>query len=71
MKDLLCCCFQSVLQQATSLMTTGEDHLLTTIQEHYSMAGQLSLAKKQGVSGKSIDPMKAVTVNKVEKDHRY
>ena len=35
-------------------MSSGDDHLLTTIQEHYTMAGQLiSLTKKQGVSGKN------------------
>ena len=52
-------------------MSSGEDHLLTTIQEHYSMAGQTtSLAKKQGVSGKSIDPGKAVDLPKVEKSAR-
>ena len=33
--------FQSVLQQASSVMNSGssDDHLLTTIQEHYTMAG--------------------------------
>eukprot|EP00095_Tigriopus_kingsejongensis_P001110 maker-scaffold622_size123092-snap-gene-0.20 protein:Tk01110 transcript:maker-scaffold622_size123092-snap-gene-0.20-mRNA-1 annotation:"cgmp-dependent protein" len=50
---------KSVLQQASSIMSNGDDHLLTTIQEQYSMAGQLSLAKKQGVSGKSLDPGKS------------
>ena len=51
-------------------MSTGEDHLLTTIQEHYSMAGQASQAKKQGVSGKSMDPGKTVELPKVEKNAR-
>ena len=47
---------QSVLQQASSIMSSGDDHLLTTIQEHYTMAGQLiSLTKKQGVSGKNVN----------------
>ena len=46
---------QSVLQQASSIMSSGDDHLLTTIQEHYTMAGQLiSLTKKQGVSGNNF-----------------
>ena len=62
--------FQSVLQQASSLMS-GDDHLLTTIQEPYSMAGQLALTKKQGVSGQSVDPAKKVHLNKIEKDFRY
>ena len=33
--------FQSVLQQASSVMNSGssDDHLLTTLQEHYTMAG--------------------------------
>merc|ERR1712213_102231 len=49
---------RSVLQQASSVMSTSDDsNLLTTIQEHYTMAGQLiSLTKKQGVSGQSVDP---------------
>jgi hypothetical protein len=50
---------------------SGDDHLLTTIQEHYSMSGQTSqTAKKQGVSGKSIDPGKAVDLPKVDKNSR-
>ncbi|XP_059097013.1 cGMP-dependent protein kinase, isozyme 1-like isoform X2 [Tigriopus californicus] len=61
---------KSVLQQASSIMSTGDDHLLTTIQEQYSMSGQLSLAKKQGVSGKSLDPGKSVNIPKVDKDFR-
>ena len=60
-----------MLQQATTLMSSGDDHLLTTIQEHYSMSGQqASFAKKQGVSGKSLDPDKAVKIKKTEKDFR-
>ncbi len=54
-------------------MSTGEDHLLTTIQEDYSMAGAVasSANKKQGVSGKSVDPGQSVKLPKVlEKDFR-
>ncbi len=64
---------QSVLQQANTIMSTGEDHLLTTIQEDYSMAGAVasSANKKQGVSGKSVDPGQSVKLPKVlEKDFR-
>ena len=57
------------MQQASNLMTKGDDHLLTTIQEHYSMSGQ-QLEKKQGVSGKSIDPGKSMNIPKVDKDAR-
>ena len=52
-------------------MNSGDDHLLTTIQEHYTMAGQLiSLTKKQGVSGQSVDPAKSFTAPKLDKDIR-
>ena len=62
---------QSVLQQATSIMSVGDDHLLTTIQEDYSMAGAASgTNKKQGVSGKSLDPGQSVKLPKTEKDFR-
>jgi len=63
---------RSVLQQASSIMSSGDDHLLTTIQEHYTMAGQLiSLTKKQGVSGQSVDPNKKLADGgKLDKDFR-
>lgn len=62
---------RSVLQQASSIMSSGDDHLLTTIQEHYTMAGQLiSLTKKQGVSGQSVDPNKEKIGAKLDKDFR-
>jgi len=63
---------RSVLQQASSVMSASDDHLLTTIQEHYSMAGQNNLAsnKKQGVSGKSIDPGASLAMQKIEKSAR-
>jgi len=62
---------RSVLQQASSIMSSGDDHLLTTIQEHYTMAGQLSsLTKKQGVSGQSVDPAKSLQASKLDKDFR-
>jgi len=52
-------------------MSSGEDHLLTTIQEHYSMSGQNnSNLKKQGVSGKSLDPEASAKLVKIEKDFR-
>ena len=52
-------------------MSSGDDHLLTTIQEHYTMAGQLSsLTKKQGVSGQSVDPAKSLQASKLDKDFR-
>lgn len=62
---------RSVLQQASSLMTPGNDTLLTTIQEHYTLGGgQLALTKKQGVSGQSLDPAKSVKLQKIEKDFK-
>ena len=67
-------CLQSVLQQASSVMSTSDDsNLLTTIQEHYTMAGQLiSLTKKQGVSGQSVDPGRTPLEKPAgEKDFRY
>ena len=61
--------FQSVLQQANSLVApAANDHLLTTIQEHYGLGA--ALTKKQGVSGQSIDPAKTVQLQKIEKDLR-
>ena len=65
---------QSVLQQASSIMSSGDDHLLTTIQEHYTMAGQLiSLTKKQGVSGKDKDlPLKVfLSLDSFDKQKRF
>ena len=60
--------FQSVLQQANSLVAPANDHLLGTIQEHYGLGA--ALTKKQGVSGQSIDPAKTVQLQKIEKDIR-
>ena len=52
-------------------MNSGDDHLLTTIQEQYTMAGQLiSLTKKQGVSGQSVDPGKTLEKPSAQKDFR-
>ncbi len=48
----------------------GDQALLSTIQEHYTMAGQLNINKKQGVSGQSVDPAKSFKMNKVDKDFR-
>jgi len=45
---------RSVLQQASQMMTRGEDHLLNSIQDAYSMAGQIAFSKKQGVSGQIV-----------------
>ena len=59
--------FQSVLQQANSLVSPANDHLLTPIQEHYGLG---VITKKQGVSGQSMDPAKSVQLQKVEKDIR-
>ena len=50
---------------------SGDEHLLTTIQDQYTMAGQLiSLTKKQGVSGQSVDPGKTLEKPATEKDFR-
>ena len=63
--------FQSVLQQAASVMNSSDDPLLTSIQEHYTMAGQLiNQAKKQGVSGQSTEASKSLAMVKSEKDFR-
>lgn len=63
---------RSVLQQAPAVMNSSDDsNLLSTLQEHYTMAGQLiSLTKKQGVSGQSVDPGKTLEKPAGEKDFR-
>ena len=55
------------------MSTSDDSNLLTTIQEHYTMAGQLiSLTKKQGVSGQSVDPGRTPLEKPAgEKDFRY
>lgn len=64
---------RSVLQQASSLMSRGDDHLLNSIQDaqdNYSVAGQIALTKKQGVSGPSLAASHDVEINTHEKDFR-
>jgi len=61
---------RSVLQQASSLMARGDDHLLNTIQDTYSVAGQIALTKKQGVSGQSVAVSHDVHIDVHEKDFR-
>jgi len=61
---------RSVLQQASSLMGRGDDHLLNTIQDPYSVAGQIALTKKQGVSGQSVAVSHDVQIDVHEKDFR-
>lgn len=59
---------RSVLQQAASVMNnSGDDHLLSTLQEH---CNPMTLTKKQGVSGQSVDPAKSFQAPKTEKDFR-
>jgi len=60
---------RSVLQQASSLMSQGEDHLLSTIQENHGMS-QISHNKKQGVSGQSLAVSRDVKITKHNKDFR-
>jgi len=60
---------RSVLQQATSLMSGGEDHILSSIQETTGM-GATSHNKKQGVSGQSMAVSRDLKVTKHSKDFR-
>merc|ERR1719346_866009 len=60
---------RSVLQQASSLMSNGEDHLLSTIQESTGV-GAASHSKKQGVSGQSLAVSRDLKVAKHSKDFR-
>lgn len=60
---------RSVLQQASSLMSQGEDHLLSTIQENHGMS-PISHNKKQGVSGQSLAVSRDVKITKHNKDFR-
>jgi len=62
---------RSVLQQASSMMSKEEDHLLlSTIQEHYSIPGQIAMNKKIGVSGQSVPATSDVKIHRHEKDFR-
>jgi len=62
---------RSVLQQATSLMSQGDDHLLSTIQDNYGMGGHgNNNNKKQGVSGQSASMSSNVAIQKHSKDFR-
>jgi cGMP-dependent protein kinase len=58
---------RSVLQQASTLMAAGEDHLLSSIQENF---GNGNNAKKQGVSGQSLSASSALSIPKHSKDFR-
>lgn len=60
---------RSVLQQASSLMSQGEDHLLSTIQENPGMS-HISQQKKQGVSGQSLAVSHDHQITKYNKDFR-
>merc|ERR1719471_2301500 len=59
---------RSVLQQASSLMSQGEDHLLSTIQESTGLS--VAMNKKQGVSGQSLAVSRDVNIVKHNKDFR-
>jgi len=58
---------RSVLQQASTLMAAGEDHLLSSIQGDF---GNGTNAKKQGVSGQSLSASSALSIAKHSKDFR-
>jgi cGMP-dependent protein kinase len=58
---------RSVLQQASTLMAAGEDHLLSSIQGEF---GNGTNAKKQGVSGQSLSASSALSIAKHSKDFR-
>jgi len=61
---------RSVLQQASSLMSAGEDHLLSTIQD-YGVGGHgNNNNKKQGVSGQSLSLSSTISIPKHNKDFR-
>ena len=59
--------FQSVLQQASSLMSQGEDHLLSSIQESAGLSAIVN-NKKQGVSGQSGQAAQNIKIDKHHKD---
>lgn len=61
---------RSVLQQANSLMSAGEDHLLSTIQDNYGMTSHANNNKKQGVSGQSLAHSSNISIPKHNKDFR-
>merc|ERR1719225_1468023 len=60
---------RSVLQQASSLMSAGDDHILSSIQETTGV-GAASHSKKQGVSGQSLAVSRDLKVAKHSKDFR-
>jgi len=60
---------RSVLQQASSLMSAGDDHILSSIQETTGV-GAASHNKKQGVSGQSLAVSRDLKVAKHSKDFR-
>lgn len=59
---------RSVLQQATSLMSGGEDHILSAVQE--TAPGSQQASKKQAVSGPSLALPRDLKVTKHSKDFR-
>jgi len=60
---------RSVLQQASSLMCQGDDHLLSTIQESAGLSA-MAHNKKQGVSGQSLAVSRDVNIPRHNKDFR-
>jgi len=60
---------RSVLQQASSLMSQGDDHLLSTIQENHGIS-HIAQQKKQGVSGQSLAVSHDLQITKHSKDFR-
>jgi len=60
---------RSVLQQASSLMSQGEDHLLSSIQESAGLSAIVN-NKKQGVSGQSLAVSRDVNIPRHNKDFR-
>lgn len=60
---------RSVLQQANSLMSNGEDSLLSTIQDNFGIQNNNN-NKKQGVSGQSLSVNNNILIPKHNKDFR-
>jgi len=61
---------RSVLQQASSLMSQGDDSLLSSIQESSAGLSSTALMKKQGVSGQSVAVSRDINITKHNKDFR-
>lgn len=59
---------RSVLQQASSFLGSDKNGTLITDQDSHSVAGQVALYKKQGVSGQSVSTSHKVSFEKVDKD---